>query len=110
MCVETLGYTGMKFHSVQASSACGAPDSGVTQVTTGPTAGSNATVLQDGVEVGGRASAGLSGRERLHGGEDQGQTVCYVLVWGTGQSWCVACRGSTGTEFTYNNIFVRQEI
>ena len=67
---------------------------GMTQVSTGPAGGSNATVLQDGVEVGGCTSPSLSGRERLHGGEDQGQTVCHILVWGTGQSWCVACGGS----------------
>ncbi len=71
-------------------------DSGMTQVAAGPAGGSDAVVLQDRVEVGGCTGAGLSGRERLHGGEDQGQTVCHVLVWGTGQSRRVACRGSTG--------------
>lgn len=64
-------------------------DLGVTQVSIRPTGGSNTTVLQDGAEVGGWAGANLSGRERLHGGEDQGQTVCYVFVRCTGQSWCV---------------------
>lgn len=67
---------------------------GVTQVSAGAAGGGDATVLQDGVEVGG--CAGLSGRERLHGGEDQGQAVGYVFIWGTSQSRRVACRGSRG--------------
>lgn len=62
----------------------------MTQVTAGSTAGSDATVLQDGVEVGGCTGAGLFGRVRLHGGEDEGQTVCHVLVWGTSQGRRVA--------------------
>ena len=70
----------------------------MTQIAVGPAAGSDATVLQDGVEV--RTGTGLSGRERLHGGEDQGQTVRHVLVWGAGQSRRVACRGPTGKELT----------
>lgn len=41
------------------------------------------------------ASAGIFGRKRLHGGEDQCQTLRYVLVWCTGQSWSVACGVST---------------
>lgn len=49
-----------------------APDLGMTQVAVGTTGGGDATVLQDGVEVGGCTCAGLSGRERLHGGEDEG--------------------------------------
>lgn len=71
----------------------------MTQLSTGPTGGGDATVLQDGVEVGGCASASLGERKRLHGGEDEGQTVSHVLVGGTGQSWRVACRRSSG-----NNI------
>lgn len=86
---------------VQASSACAALELGMTQVATGPTGGGDDAVLQDGVEVGGCTSAGLPGRERLHGGEDQGQAVCYVLVWGTGQSGRVACRESTGKDLSY---------
>lgn len=74
--------------------------SGVTQVPTG----GQATVLQDGAEVGGRRGAAggaataaaaatgrLSGRERLHGGEDEGQTVGHIFVWGARQSWSVSC-------------------
>lgn len=68
------------------------PDLSMAQVPTGPTGGSNTTVLQDGVEVGGSTCAGLFRRKRLHGGEDEGQTVGHVLVWGAGQSWCVTCR------------------
>ena len=63
---------------------------GVTEVTAGPTAGSNAAVLQDGAEMRGCTGAGLSGGERLHGGEDQGETVRHVLVWGASKSRCVA--------------------
>lgn len=63
---------------------------GMAQVSTGPAGGSDSAVLQDGAEVGGCAGASLSGRERLHGGKDEGQAVCYVFVRGTGQSWCVA--------------------
>lgn len=75
---------------LQYSSGCAAPDSSMTQVATGPT--HNATVLHAGVEVGGFPSAGLFGRKRLHGGEDEGKTVRNILIWGTGQSWCVSCR------------------
>lgn len=52
----------------QASSACAALNLGMTEVATGPTGGSDATVLQDGVEVGGCTGSGFPGRERLHGG------------------------------------------
>lgn len=40
--------------------------------------------------MGGGASTGLFGRKRLHGGEDESEALCYVLVWCTGQSWGVA--------------------
>lgn len=78
---------------MQGSSGCAAPDSSMTEAATGPTGGSNSTVRQDGVEEGGCTGAGLSGRKRLHGGEDEGQAVCHILVFSTGQSRCVACRG-----------------
>lgn len=54
----------------------------------GPAGGGDATVLQQ-VEAKGGGSAGVFGRERLHGGEDQGQAVCHILVRGTGQGWGV---------------------
>lgn len=41
------------------------------------------------------ASTGLFGRKRLHGGEDESETLRYVLVWCTGQSRGVACGVST---------------
>lgn len=69
--------------------------SGVTQVSTGPASGSNDTGFEDGVEVGGCVTTGW---ERLHGGEDQGQTLGNVFVRGTGQSWCVTCRVEKGKE------------
>lgn len=78
---------------LQDSSGCAVPDSSMTQVATGPT--HNATVLHTGVEVGGFPSAGLFGRKRLHGGEDEGKAVRNILIWGTGQSRCVSCRRLT---------------
>lgn len=78
---------------LQDSSGCAAPYSSMTQVATGPT--HNATVLHAGIEVGGFPSAGLFGRKRLHGGEDEGKTVRNILIWGTGQSRCMSYRRST---------------
>lgn len=109
VCVDVCGDFGRHWGEIslcqRPHGACGDPDLGMTQVTT-----SNATVLQDGVEVGGFPVAGLSGRERLHGGEDEGQTVCYVLVWSTGQSRRVACRWSARKKWTHCVIFFWQEI
>lgn len=75
--------------------------SGMAQVSTGPAGGSDSAVLQDGAEVGGCVRTSLSGRERLHGGKDEGQTLCYVFVRGTGQSWRVACRGEKDKSVTH---------
>lgn len=100
------------------SEICAAPDSSMTQVATGPT--HNATVLHAGVEVGGFPCAGLFGRKRLHGGEDEGKTVRNILIWCTGQSRCVSCRrlteekntcvqqdvGSFGTVFLETSLFL----
>lgn len=65
---------------------------GMTQISIRATGGRNSTVLEDGVEVRGCRGVSFSGGERSHGGEDQGQAVGYVLVWGAGQSWCESCR------------------
>lgn len=89
MCVVVRGDFGLHWDEISLHQTP-EHDLGMTQVATRPAAGGNATVLQDGVEVGGSTCTGLSGRERLHGGEDQGETVCHVLVWGTGQGRRVA--------------------
>lgn len=101
--METLGYTGIRFHSntCAANNAFMVFNLGVTQVSIGSTGVCDATVLQDVVKVGGSAASGFFGRERLHGGEYQGQTVCHVFVRGTGQSWCVACTRSNGVKGCY---------
>lgn len=62
----------------------------MTHVATG--AAHNAAVFHAGAEVQGLPAAGLPGRERLHGGQDERQAVGNILIWGTGQGWCVSCR------------------
>lgn len=90
--METLGWRviSLREAAVQTDGARALLHIDMTQVSTGPAAGSDAAVLQDGVEAAG--SAGVSDRKRLHGGEDEGQTVRHVLVGGTSQSRRVACR------------------
>lgn len=90
--METLGWCVISLGEalMQADGARAVLDVGVTQLSTGPAGGSNAAVLQDGVEAGSCTGAGLSEGERLHGGEDEGQTVCHILVGGTSQSRRVA--------------------
>lgn len=56
----------------------------------------DAAVFHAGAEVRGLPAAGLPRGERLHGGQDERQAVGNVLIWGTGQSWRVSCRGSRG--------------
>ena len=38
------------------------------------------------------------GWERLHGGKDQGQTVCHIFVGGASQCWGVTCGAKGRTE------------
>lgn len=68
---------------------------GMTQIPVRATGSRNSTVLE---EVGGCSGVGFSGRERPHGGEDQGQAVCDVLVWRAGQSWRESWRQSSGKD------------
>lgn len=68
---------------------------GMTQIPVRATGSRNSTVLE---EVGGCSGVSFSGRERSHGGEDQGQAVCDVLVWRAGQSWRESWRQSSGKD------------
>lgn len=89
---DWLSYSNAVFFTAVAVRGSG--DSGVTQVAAG--AAHHAAVFHAGAEVRGLPAAGLPGGERLHGGEDERQAVGNVLIWGTGQSWRVSCRGLIG--------------
>lgn len=80
----TLGLIFTPSYTRAANSAFTVLNLCVTQVSTGSTGVCDATVLQDVVKVGVSATTGFFGRERLHGGEDQGQTVCHIFVRRTG--------------------------
>lgn len=78
----TLRFTFTPSYTPAANNAFVVLNLCVTQVSIGCTGVCEATVLQDVVKVG--VPTGFFGGERLHGGENQGQTVCHVFVRRTG--------------------------